>query len=46
MMADTSNIKRLTIWDALAERLGRQPTNAEASDEVKRILREAWGGQS
>lgn len=31
----------MTIWDALAEKLGRQPTNKEASDEVKRILREA-----
>ncbi|MCW2228125.1 hypothetical protein [Bradyrhizobium elkanii] len=32
---------RKTIWDALAERLGREPTNHEASEEVKRILREA-----
>lgn len=31
----------MTIWDALAERLGRQPTNKEAADEVTRILREA-----
>lgn len=31
--------QRMTIWDALAEKLGRQPTNKEASDEVKRILR-------
>jgi hypothetical protein len=31
----------MTIWDALAEKLGRQPTNAEAAAEVKRILREA-----
>jgi hypothetical protein len=30
-----------TIWDALAIKLGRQPTNAEAIEEVKRILREA-----
>lgn len=28
-----------TIWNRLAARLGRQPTNAEASAEVKRILR-------
>lgn len=31
----------MTIWDALAAKLGRQPTNKEASDEVRRILREA-----
>jgi hypothetical protein len=30
-----------TIWEALAERLGREPTRQEAIDEVKRILREA-----
>lgn len=29
-----------TIWNRLAARLGRQPTNAEAADEVRRILRE------
>lgn len=29
-----------TIWNKLAARLGRQPTNAEAEEEVKRILRE------
>lgn len=29
-----------TIWNKLAGRLGRQPTNAEAAEEVKRILRE------
>lgn len=33
--------RKQTIWEALAEKLGRQPTNKEASDEVKRILREA-----
>lgn len=27
-----------TIWNRLAARLGRQPTNAEAAAEVKRIL--------
>lgn len=27
-----------TIWNRLAARLGRQPTNAEAADEVRRIL--------
>lgn len=30
-----------TIWEALAEKLGRQPTHNEACEEVKRILREA-----
>lgn len=30
-----------TIWGQLAARLGREPTNAEAADEVRRILREA-----
>jgi hypothetical protein len=29
-----------TIWAKLAERLGREPTNAEATAEVKRILAE------
>lgn len=29
-----------TIWNRLAERLGREPTNQEATDEVKRILAE------
>lgn len=28
-----------TIWGKLAARLGREPTNAEATEEVKRILR-------
>lgn len=30
-----------TIWAKLAERLGREPTNAEARQEVERILNEA-----
>lgn len=30
-----------TIWEALAAKLGREPTNAEAHEEVKRILRES-----
>jgi hypothetical protein len=30
-----------TIWGKLAAKLGREPTNAEAADEVKRILFEA-----
>lgn len=27
-----------TIWNRLAAKLGREPTNAEATAEVKRIL--------
>jgi len=30
-----------TIWGKLAAKLGREPTNAEATAEVKRILRES-----
>jgi hypothetical protein len=30
-----------TIWEALAVRLGRAPTDAEAAAEVRRIMREA-----
>jgi hypothetical protein len=30
-----------TVWNRLAARLGRQPTHAEATAEVKRILKEA-----
>lgn len=30
-----------TIWNKLAARLGREPTNEEAKAEVLRILREA-----
>jgi len=33
-----------TIWNRLAARLGREPTNAEAAEEVRRILREAREG--
>lgn len=29
-----------TIWNKLAARLGREPTNDEAKQEVLRILRE------
>jgi len=31
-----------TIWAKLAERLGREPTDKEAGDEVKRILGESF----
>lgn len=30
-----------TIWNTLARKLDRQPTNAEAAAEVRRILQEA-----
>jgi hypothetical protein len=30
-----------TIWNKLATKLGREPTNEEAAAEVKRILAEA-----
>lgn len=30
-----------TIWNRLAAKLGREPTNREAADEVRRILSEA-----
>jgi hypothetical protein len=30
----------MKIWEALAIKLGRQPTNAEAIKDVKRILSE------
>lgn len=33
--------RKPTIWEVLAEKLGREPTHSEACDEVKRILREA-----
>jgi hypothetical protein len=33
-----TNTNPETIWNKLAARLGRQPTNAEANAEVKRIL--------
>lgn len=29
-----------TIWNTLARKLGREPTNAEAAAEVRRILEE------
>lgn len=30
-----------SVWDVLARRLGRQPTTAEATAEVRRIMAEA-----
>jgi hypothetical protein len=32
-----------TIWQALADKLGRDPTHAESCAEVKRILTESKG---
>lgn len=29
-----------TIWNVLARKLGREPTNAEAAAEVQRIMQE------
>lgn len=34
--------KKPTIFDTLAAKLGRPPTNAECRDECKRIIREAY----
>lgn len=33
-----------TIWNRLAARLGREPTHAEAREEVSRILKESRNG--
>jgi len=30
-----------TIWNRLAARLGREPSTREATDEVRRIIRDA-----
>ncbi len=35
-----TNTNPNTIWNKLAAKLGREPTTAEATAEVKRILRE------
>ncbi len=34
-----------TVWNRLARQLGREPTNAEAAAEVRRILRDARAQQ-
>jgi hypothetical protein len=34
-------MRKPTIWEALASKLGREPTNAEAKAECLRILEEA-----
>ena len=33
-----------TVWNRLAKKLGREPTNLEAAAEVRRILSEARHG--
>lgn len=33
-------MRKPTIWEALTKKLGREPTNAEANEEVRRILAE------
>lgn len=30
-----------TVWNRLAAKLGREPTDKEVSDEVKRVISEA-----
>ncbi len=35
-------MRKLTIYDALRQKLGREPTNAEVRDDVDRIKREAY----
>lgn len=32
------SLRQPTIWEALADKLGREPTRAEAVAEVRRIL--------
>lgn len=39
--SDRQTVENLTIWDALAMKLKREPTNAEACAKVRRILEEA-----
>ena len=34
-------MKKPTIYEALKEKLGREPTNLELKNEVQRILKEA-----
>ena len=36
-----NKMHKQTIWESLAEKLGREPTHNEACEEVKRILAEA-----
>jgi len=38
MVTVTWGVVKGSIWDKLQERLGRAPTHAEATAEVKRIL--------
>ena len=42
-MAKQSNMKRqMTIYEALANKLNRVPTNAELKEEVRRIKQEGF----
>lgn len=34
------HLRKSTIWEALADKLGREPTRAEAAADVRRILDE------
>jgi hypothetical protein len=34
-------MRKPTIWERLAKKLGREPTHKEACEEVKRILQES-----
>lgn len=34
-------MKKPTIYEALVKKLGRNPTNAEIKEDIKRILQEA-----
>ena len=36
-----TNMRKPTIYEALREKLGREPTPAELKEDVKRILSEA-----
>lgn len=36
-----SNDNPFSIWNRLAAKLGREPNNREATDEVRRIISEA-----
>lgn len=38
---DRTPIPKPTIWENLCKRLGRDPTNSECREEIRRIMREA-----
>lgn len=35
-------MRKPTIWESLAAKLGREPTHSEACAEVRRIIAEAY----